>query len=1110
MFRKQYFLFILFSLIFFGCQKHPSAPTLFESLNPAQTGVHFENTLSDTGRLNIIQYLYYYNGGGVAVGDVDGDGKPDIYFTSNQGENKLYLNKGNFQFEDVTLKAGVAGKGDWKTGVTMADVDGDGWLDIYVCHVSGYKGLQGKNELFINNHDGTFTDKAPEYGLDAAGFCTQAVFFDYDGDGDLDMYLLRHSVHSARSYRPVSARNDPDSLSGDILFRNDNGHFTDVSAQAGIKDGSLGYGLGVAVGDINGDGLPDIYVGNDFHDNDYLYYNNGDGTFTEGIEQSMGHCSNFSMGNDLADFNNDGMLDLLGLDMKPPDETVLKASGGPDNYTIFNYKHTDFGYYYQYPRNMLQLNRGVLFTGEKNAAKGQKQKARAAQFSEIGQYAGVAATDWSWSALFADLDNDGWKDLYITNGIWRRLNDLDFVRFKSNASVQKNAPDSLLINKMPSGRVAHYGYRNKKDLTFEDVSAAWGLNQTGAAAGAAYVDLDGDGALDLVVNNMNAPALILKNRGKTQNANHYLNVRLAGAEKNTAGIGAKVRLFADGMMQYQEMQPTRGFESSVEPLLHFGLATADRVDSLEITWRDGSTQWLKDVAANQTLVVRQSEALKNVSKNTLQNLENPQTQPATAPLFKDMSATLPGAPARARIPFFDTDREKLIPHFLSTEGPKIAVGDVDGDGLEDFYAGDGRLYLQNKKGGFRLSRQAAFEKDSACVDVGALFFDADGDGDLDLYVVSGGNNPASATDERYRDRLYLNDGKGNFAKSENALPVFYHNGSCVSAIDYDGDGALDLFVGSRSDFQGYGITPKSYLLHNDGKGHFQEAAPSVAPGLDRVGMVTGAVVADLDGDGKPDLAVVGEWTPVVLFYNRGGQFVKSEVPNTEGWLNCVSVADLNGDGKPDLVVGNLGLNAELRAGVEEPVRLYLKDFDNNGTVDPILSYYRQGKEWTFATKDELTAQMPYLKKRFSEYRRFANSDFHQIFPPEALKGAVVKKAVLFASFWLENKGRDPWVVHLLPPEAQFSTVQSALPGDFDGDGKTDLLLGGNFYEMIPSIGRMDASYGSFLKGDGAGGFTAVDAKQSGWILRGAVRDMKRVNRQIIIGYNYQAFKLFQY
>jgi len=1107
--RKGIGILILLAvvLINFNCRPRNGAPkTLFVSVPASESGIAFNNTLIESEDFNIIEYLYFYNGGGVAVGDVNNDGLPDIYFTSNQGSNKLYINKGNLKFEDVTEKAGVADSLGWKTGVTMVDINADGWLDMYVSHVSNFKNLKGHNQLFINNHDGTFSEQSAKYGLDITGLCTQAAFFDADGDGDLDCYILRHSVHSARTLRDVSFRNQTDSLSSDLLLKNYGGKFSDVSAESGIHDGALGYGLGIAVADLNGDGAPDLYISNDFHDNDYVYYNDGKGKFTEAVAKSMGHTSNFSMGNDISDLDNDGLPDVLTLDMKPEDESLQKSAQAPDAYNIFEFKHRAYGFHYQYARNMVQHNRGVLDKSNHFSV-----------FSEVAQSLGMSATDWSWSVLAADFDNDGNKDVFITNGILRRPNNLDYIKYISNKNMQQNASNLDIAKLMPDGKAANYAFKNNGNLHFENVSAAWGLNLFGCSNGAAYADFDNDGDLDLVVNNLNAPASLLINQtmskkniqDKTKSANETpqssnnksLRISFKSNTQNTFGIGAKAIVYCGDSLQYNEVQTTRGFQSSVEPILHFGVGTNSKIDSIRIIWRDGKTQLFPAFA----LVQPCTNIVANYSSATLR-AQSSELKAQSSFVFEKDKEVLKLTPNNQQLTTVnDIEKQKLIPHFLSTEGPKLAVGDVNGDGLEDFYVGgaqgqSGNLFLQNKNGTFKLSPQNAFLKDAGCSDVGAVFFDADGDGDTDLYVVSGGFQFLSG-DVRALDRLYLNDGKGNFTKTEKNLPQIFHNGSCVKVGDFDGDGAPDLFVGSRSDMNYYGVNASSYLLHNNGKGIFTEVSAEFAPFLKNIGMVTDAAFADLDKNGSLDLVIVGEFMPITLCYNFGGSFQKLEMENTGGWWRTVCVADLDKDGDLDILVGNIGTNTELQATDIEPVGLYVKDFDGNGDIDALLTYYRQNKNYTVAHKDELISQMPSLRKRFPEYETFANSTFNQIFPKAMQQGALVKKAQQLRSVVLWNKPNREWEINTLPDAVQFSSAEAFYVADFNGDKIPDVLVGGNFYEMIPSIGRCDASYGTVLLGNGNGGFTVSENRFNKLFLNGAVRDLKKIGNRIAIAYN---------
>lgn len=1057
-----------------GCERTKHSPPLFELLSPGATGVTFANELPEKPDVNILNYLYYYNGGGVAAGDIDGDGLPDIYFTSNVGPDHLYLNKGNYKFEDVTQRAGVGGPPGWKTGVTMADVNGDGYLDIYVSAVD-YLTMHGHNVLYINNGDGTFTDRTKEYGLEHVGFSTQAAFFDYDGDGRLDMYLVNHSTHTERAIRSITDRTVRDERGGDRLFRNVGNHFVDVTEKAGIYPGK-GYGLGVVVSDLNLDGCPDVYVTNDFQENDLLYLNNCDGTFTESIAKATGHTSRFSMGVDAADFNNDGRPDLMVVDMLPEQEKILKTSANAESFNIYNLK-LKAGYNPQFARNTLQLNRGH------------------GRFSEIGYLAGVYATDWSWAPLFADLDNDGYKDLFITSGIYRRPNDLDYINYVGNEAIQASLAKGItkqnltLLQKMPQIPLPNHAYRNNGNLTFTNMADAWGLAQPGFSNGAAYVDLNNSGALDLVVNRINAPAAIYRNHARKLNGNHYVMVRLRGAGANTAGIGAKVIIKHAGMTQMLEQMPTRGFQSSVDPRLHFGLGRSTQIDSLIVIWPDRRYQVLTNVAADHFVTLSQKDAAGRYDY---------QESLGGKPLFSDVTTRKGIDFKHEENTFFDYNREPLMPHLLSTEGPALATADVNGDGLDDIYVGGakwqaGKLLIQQRDGTFRASNERVFGADSLYEDVDAAFFDANGDGHPDLYVVSAGNE-FSGTDEALRDRLYINDGHGNFHRDMNALPAFFENGSCVVPGDFNGDGHPDLFVGSRVVSRSYGLTPRSHLLQNDGKGHFVDVTLDKAPALSEVGMVSSAVWVDYDNDGKLDLIVVGEWMPIRVFHQENGRFVdrtaEAGFTGTNGWWNTVSAADLNGDGRKDLILGNLGLNSYIRASPKEPARLYVNDFFSNGTVKQILTFYKHGVSYPLAGRDELVRLMPPLRSKYPSYSDFGDSRIEDIFAPAELKQAKVLEANFFASSVALNNGNGTFKLMPLPVEAQFAPIYATLAEDFDGDGHTDLLVAGNFYGVPPVLGRYDASYGLLLRGDGKGGFTSVDMEASNLVIEGEVRDMK--------------------
>ena len=1065
-----------------ACTPEPEPPTLFQRHAPDQSGVTFANTLAESTDLNILNYLYYYNGGGVAAGDLNGDGRPDLYFTANEAPNALYLNEGNFRFRDVTEAAGMGGTGDWTTGVALADVNGDKRLDVYVSVVDGHEGLAGHNQLYINqgpDADGVpqFEERAAAYGLDHRGFSTHAAFFDYDRDGDLDLYLLNHSVHDEKTYGRTSLRRTRDPKAGDKLFRNDGDRFVDVSAEAGIIGGAVGYGLGVVPTDIDSDGCLDLYVANDFHENDYLYRNNCDGTFREIIAEATGHTSRFSMGVDAGDVNNDGRPDIVSLDMLPRRESILKTSASSEGYDLYRIKRR-FGYHPQFARNALQLNQG------------------ANRFSEIGYLAGVEATDWSWAPLFADLDLDGHQDLFISNGIYRRPNDLDYINYVSNRSVQSNletiTQDNLdLLQRMPQVRIPNAAFHNRGDLTFADSAAAWGLNHAGFSNGAAYADFDGDGDLDLVTNNINEPASLYENRADSLRSHRFLAVALEGSARNPYGIGARVTLWHGGQTHVREHVLSRGYQSSVAPGLHFGTGSADTVDSLTVAWPDGRVQTLTDVATNQHLTLRYVDATDGA----------PPRPPDTAPMrVADAPTALDIGFRHIENDFIDFNRETLAPHMLSTEGPALAVGDVNGDGRDDVFIGGAKLqasavYLQQPGGRFVAADATAFEDDARSEDIDAAFFDADGDGDLDLYVVSGGGEFWGAADA-LRDRLYRNDGTGRFTKATGALPKsFVTNGGTVAPADADGDGDVDLFVGGRSEARQYGALPESALLLNDGAGRFRDATDQQAPALRRTGMVTDAVWLDANADGRLDLAVVGTWMPIRLFLQQpDGTFADRHrdwgLASTGGWWTALATADLDGDGDPDLVAGNLGRNSTLSASPAQPVRLYRGDFDGNGDPEPVITRFKNGTEYPLASRDALLKQMDPLRQRYPTYTSFGAPSVSDLLGPEALEDAETFDVHTFDSVWLDNQGDGTFRVRPLPTRAQFAPIYALDIADRTGDGRPDILTGGAFSGVPPSQGRYDASYGILLERTSdapADAYTARPPAETGIWLDGPVR-----------------------
>ena len=1018
-------------LLFLNCGKKEG--DLFSHPQPKKTGIDFKNEVVTTSELNILDYLYFYNGGGVAVGDINNDGLPDIFFSGNQVKNKLYLNKGDLNFEDITETAGVAGNSDWNTGVVIADVNGDGLLDIYVCAVVGLKGLNGFNELYINNGDSTFTESAAKFGLDFDSYSSNAAFFDYDLDGDLDMYLLNHAVHTEKSFGKADLRYERSYETGDKLLRNDGGKFIDVSEDAGIFGGINGYGLGLAIADFNVDGYPDIYVGNDFHEDDYYYLNNGDGTFTESLQTYFGHTSRFSMGNDVADINHDGLPDLISLDMLPEDEVPLKASEGDDNLQTQKMRIGEFGYHYQFTRNMLSINQPD------------------GKFLETALLSGVAATDWSWSALFGDYDQDGHQDLFVSNGIPKRPNDLDFIKFVSSDEIAKKIDNTKLVDTkaldlMPTGNVGNYVFKGNGALGFEDLSNEWITNDTIMSGATAYGDFDNDGDLDLVTNNLNDVARLYIN--KTNQKTNFLKLKFEYEKGNVFGVGTKVYAYAGGRLQYKELQPTRGFQASSQPILHFGFGNLTNVDSLKIVWPNRQFQVLKDVATNQELTISQ-EGTKPYDFQGPKKLNR---------LFKISSDSLGLDVVHTEDNYLHFNREKTIPYQISDRGPAFSIADLNNDGKEDIYMGGSKFYpnqiLFQQDSTFVRDKIPALSKDSVQEIVTSVIADFNGDGRNDVILGAGGADFFGKSNALL-DSYYASTGEGH---SKIELPAYFENTSVIKEFDYDADGDLDVFIGHQSITSEFGKKPTSVLLKNS-NGQFEI---DTQPDFSKLGMVTDAVWSDFDNDGNTDLIVVGEWMQPSFFKNDGRSLKQIESPELYGLWQSIAPFDIDNDGDSDYLLGNWGLNSKFRASKASPMLLYTGDIDKNGSSESVVAIEKDGDYYTIATLDDLAGQMVSLRKKFPNYTAFAGKSVDEIFDQKELDNTTQLQVNTLESGYLKNEGgRFSFVP--LPESLQTAPIFDFELFDFDGDGKIEALAGGNYFGVKPYHGRFDSFPGALIK-----------------------------------------------
>lgn len=1088
--------FPAFLLILSACQEKND--TRFTLLDPTETNISFANHIEETASLNILKYEYMYNGGGVAAGDFNHDGLQDLFFTGNQVDNALYLNKGDWRFENIAEQAGVKGKKAWKTGVTAVDINGDGFLDIYVCYSGPGSDEDRANQLFINNGQAipSFTDRAKEFGLDAAGtYSTQASFFDYDRDGDLDMFLLNHAkITYSPFYNTRKLRNLRHPRYGNRLYKNENGFFQDVSEHAGIHGSGINFGLGVSVSDLNEDGWPDIYVTNDYEEQDYFYLNQHDGTFKECLKESFRHISRFGMGSDIADFNNDNHPDVFVTDMLPEDNYRQKLLKGPDEFDKYTLLR-DSGYHHQNMRNMLQLNLGC-------------RENSPPMFSEIGQLSGVSNTDWSWCPLFVDLDNDGWKDLFITNGYLRDYTNMDFLKYtfedKKREQIkggQQKLDTMKIVASIPSTKIANYCFHNQKNLTFSDVSKTWGLSQQDISNGAVFADLDNDGDADLVTNRINETAGIYRNNS----TNHFIKIRLHGEQKNTSAIGAKIILTTQDGQQFQEQFPVRGFQSSVSHEILFGTGNTNMIDQISVIWPDGKISALANIKTDTTIEINYKSGIPSVvaEKNK------------TERSFDEISMQSPYRSKHSNNPFIDFKSQYLLPYQLSSTGPCLAKADVNGDGFDDVYIGAspvaaGVLYLSNP----RSDQYTIWKGDAGYEDTGALFFDADGDKDQDLYVVSGGAEFSHEDGAWLQDRLYLNNGKGNFTRTT-GLPIEKSNGSIVVAGDYDKDGDLDLFVGGKTLPGYYPLPAYSYLLRNEsteGKIKFVEVTPEF---LKRSTIVTAGTWSDYNKDGWPDLIITGEFAPIMLIENKKGKLSYDTTANlaeSHGLWSTLIATDIDHDGDEDLIAGNAGQNLQLKASPQQPLTIHFQDFNEDGKLDPIISYFIGNESHVYPSRDEMLEQLPALKKKFVTYDAYAKAGLNDILDDAQLKKAKLLKVETLATTLYLNQGNGKFESHALPVEAQFSKVNAIIVNDYNKDGKSDMLISGNFFPYRVQLGRSDAGTGLLLIQETPSKYSARLCRETGFYADGDVRSMitihTRNGEQVICGVNNDYPKVF--